>query len=65
MEKDSNLKNINEITERIKSIDRQIDKLDKIWNPKDFNKHHNKYIKLNNRKDILWIHRAKLLRNNQ
>ena len=53
--KDSDLQTIPEIKERINSINCQLDKLDRVRNPRDFNKHHEKYSKLVERKDKLII----------
>lgn len=51
--KDTNLKTVEEIKERISSINRQLDKLDTIRNPRNFDKHQDKYSKLVSRKDSL------------
>ena len=59
--KDTDLKTVDEIKERIASIDRQLDKLDGVWNPINFDKHHGKYSKLVARKEslILRLHQKR------
>ena len=60
--KDIDLVHKNEISERIESIDRQIDKLENIVSNSGFDARHAKLTKLNMRKDILWRKRAIILR---
>jgi hypothetical protein len=60
--KDIDLVHKNEISERIKSIDRQVDKLESIVSDRGFDARHTKLTKLNIRKDILWRKRAIILR---
>ena len=60
---DKQLTTIEDITERIKSIDCQFDKLENM-NPdriKNFDKYHAKFKKLTERKDRLWRRRAELI----
>lgn len=63
--KDTELKTISEITNRMISINCQIEKAENIRNPRDFDKHHSKITKLNGRKDILHVRRAKLIRSDR
>jgi len=49
-----------EVSDRIESIESQLEKLEAVKNPKDFNKHHEKIKKLNERKDALRVRRANL-----
>ena len=51
--KDEDLISVIELLERFKSICEQLDKLDSIRNPKDFDKHHAKYAKLVSRRDLI------------
>ena len=60
--KDIDLVHKDEISERIKSIDRQIDKLETVMGDRGFDARHAKLTKLNMRKDILWRKRAIILR---
>lgn len=57
---DSKLDTIEEMTERIASIVRQIDKAEAVWNPVDFDAHHRKIVKLINRRETLQIRRERL-----
>ena len=50
---DSKLKTIDEMNERISSINNQIYKLDGIHNPRNFEKHHKKYCSLVSRREKL------------
>lgn len=59
--RDTELTTISEMTDRINSISRQVDKLDNVMRPRDWTSYNNKCIKLNKRKDLLWDRRAKLL----
>jgi chromosome segregation and condensation protein ScpB len=67
IKRDSELKTIEEITERLKSIKKQLDKLD-YDNPKRslsleaFAKKHEKYKKLTAREEVLWDRRADMLK---
>ena len=66
--KDSELCTIEEMTERMNSIDRQINDLEgRKLNPSVLmqQKKHDKIAKLNQRKDILWGRRALLLKANK
>ena len=58
---DSNLKTIDELSDRIESIDRQISKLENIDNQSDFDEKNAKIEKLNARKDSLLGKRSSLL----
>jgi len=60
--RDTELKTIEEMTARMKSIDSQIDKEENVLNPRDWNKHDRKLNKLNARKHSLWDRRALLVR---
>ena len=62
--KDTELTDVESISNRIKSINRQIDKLENIESRtmNNFDTRHNKIKKLNARKDSLWIARALILR---
>lgn len=62
MIKDTDLTTIEEITARLESIDRQREKLNSVWNPRDFEKHHTKISKLTARYEALWIVRATKLK---
>ena len=62
--KDTELTDIESISNRIKSIDSQVDKLENIESRtmNGFDARHNKIKKLNARKDSLWMARAIILR---
>ncbi len=51
--KDDDLTTISQLEERFQSICRQIEKLDNIHNPRNFDKHHNKYMNFVNRRDTI------------
>lgn len=58
--RDTELTTVDEISERMKSIDSQVEKLERVQNPKDFDAHHQKIVKLHNRKDALNARKWKL-----
>ena len=62
--RDTELLDVKAITERIESIDCQVDKLENIESRtmNSFDARHNKIKKLNARKDSLWNARATILR---
>lgn len=62
--KDIDLTNSNEISERIKSIEKQVDRLELVESRtiNSFDSKHNKITKLNERKDALWRKRAIIIR---
>lgn len=59
---DKDLVSIPEMTNRINSIEDQIDRQNAIVDYKDFNQHHNKIKKLVARRDALWVRRALLIK---
>jgi N12 class adenine-specific DNA methylase len=60
--KDSELTTIEELSERIKSIDGQREKLIAVNNPRDFDEHNRRIAKLTEREGILWKKRAGLIK---
>ncbi|MBC8438996.1 MAG: hypothetical protein H8D87_04855, partial [Deltaproteobacteria bacterium] len=60
--KDTELETVEDISSRIKQIEKQIEKLEAVVNPANFDTHHNRIKKLNERKDRLWGKRAGLLK---
>jgi len=60
--KDTELKTIAELTDRINSIERQRERLCSVLSPKDFSKHQAKIAKLTHRQDVLWGRRAQILK---
>ena len=51
--KDADLRTVEEMEERVMSINKQLDRLDAVRNPRNFCTHHTKYSKLVARKDSL------------
>lgn len=65
--RDTKLSDAKAISERIKSIDRQVDKLEFCTSRTmdSFDARHDKIKKLNARKDALWTKRALIIRSNK
>ncbi len=52
--KDSDLVMVSDLEDRFQSICRQLDKLDNVFNPRNFDKHQAKYAKLVHRRDCIY-----------
>ena len=52
--KDSELTTVEDLEVRFQSICRQLDKLDSVFNPRNFDKHQAKYAKLVHRRDCIY-----------
>ena len=52
--KDSDLVRVSDLEDRFQSICRQLDKLDTVFNPRNFDKHQAKYAKLVHRRDCIY-----------
>jgi hypothetical protein len=63
--KDNDLASVDKISNRIALIEKQVEKLELVENPANFDTHHNRIKKLNERKDLLWGKRAGLLKKNR